>query len=180
MIYNIFGSSIYHRPHFIFKSKSQEFQNRNNGLFSRNETIVAGYFMGMYRDLRMQNVLQATISSSEFISIPTKSVRYIHDNKSWERCYVLLNIISPCLKVLRLADSNLSGMEKVYYFSRTNKKCIEKTISDIDSQRLFPDISSPANVWNDSDDESDEEESISNDFTLYSENIVFCHIKIVE
>ena len=51
MIYNVFGSGIYHKLHFIFKSKSQEFHNRNIGLFSENETRMAGYFMGMHRDL---------------------------------------------------------------------------------------------------------------------------------
>ena len=61
MIYNIFGSGIYHEPHSIFKSKSQEFHNRNIGLFSGNETRKDGYFMGMHRDLQMRKVLQATI-----------------------------------------------------------------------------------------------------------------------
>ena len=41
MIYNIFGSGIYHKPHSIFKSKSQEFHNRNIGIFSGNETGMA-------------------------------------------------------------------------------------------------------------------------------------------
>ena len=36
MIYNIFGSGIYHKPHSIFKSKYQEFHNKNIGLFSDN------------------------------------------------------------------------------------------------------------------------------------------------
>ena len=90
MIYNFFVSGIYHKPHSIFKSKSQELHNINIGLFSGNETRMAGYFMGMHRDLRMRKVLQATISSAEFLSIPTttkftKSVKYIHDEKSWER-----------------------------------------------------------------------------------------------
>ena len=121
MIYNIFGSGIYHKPYSIFKSKYQEFQNRNIGLFSGNETIMAGYFMGMNRDLRMRKFLQDTISYAEFISIPTntkftKALKYIHDNKSWERCYVLLKIIFPCLRVLRLEDINLAGMENVYYY----------------------------------------------------------------
>ena len=61
MIYKIFGSGIYHKPHSIFKFKYQEFHNRNIGLFSGNETIMAGYFMGMHRDLRIPKVLQATI-----------------------------------------------------------------------------------------------------------------------
>ena len=46
------------------------------------------------------------------------------------------------------------------------KQCIDKTKSDIHYQRVLPDISSLANIWNMSDDENDEEESISNDFTL--------------
>ena len=116
MIYNIFGSGIYHKPHSIFKSKSQDFHKRNIGPFSGNETRMAGYFMGMHRDLQMRKFLQATISSSEFLSIPnttkfTKAVKYIHDDKSWERCYVLLKIIFTCLKALRLEDSNLAEMD---------------------------------------------------------------------
>ena len=38
MIYIIFGSGIHHKPHFIFIG---------------NESRMAGYFMGMYQDLRM-------------------------------------------------------------------------------------------------------------------------------
>ena len=90
VIYNIFGVGIYHKPNSIFKYKYQEFHNRNIGLFIENKTRIDGYFMGTHRDLRMRKVLQATVSSAEFISIPnntkfTKEVRYIHDNKSWER-----------------------------------------------------------------------------------------------
>ena len=119
MVYNIFCSGIYHKPPSIFKSKYQEFHNRNIGLFSENETRMAIYFMGMHRYLRMRKVIQATISSAEFISIPTntkfiKAVKYIHDNKSWERCYVIFKILFPCLRFLRLADINLAGIYKIY------------------------------------------------------------------
>ena len=87
--------------------------------------------MAIQKDLRMRKFIQATISSAEFIGIPTnnffdKSVRYIHDNKSWERQYVLLEILFPCLRVLCLADSNRAGMDTVYYYSRVTKQCIEK------------------------------------------------------
>ena len=64
MIYNIFGSGIYHKPHFILKFKSQEFHNRNIGNFSGNETRMSGYFMGVHRDLQIRKVLQATILSA--------------------------------------------------------------------------------------------------------------------
>ena len=90
IIYGIFGSGIYHKPHSIFESNSQDFHNIIIGIFSVNETRMAVYFMGIHIDLQRQNNLQANISSAEFIIIPTnnkfaKSIRYIHDNKSWER-----------------------------------------------------------------------------------------------
>ena len=53
MICNIFGSGIYHNPHSIFKSKEQEFHNRNTGIFSGNETRMAGYLVGVHRDFQV-------------------------------------------------------------------------------------------------------------------------------
>ena len=104
---------------------------------------MAGYFMEMHQDLRMRKALQYTISSTEFIRILTnkkldKAVKYIYDDKSWERFYVLLRIIFSCLKVISLADSNHAGIDKVYYSYRMAKQCIEKKISDLDYQELFP------------------------------------------
>ena len=97
--------------------------------------------MGVHRDMPMRKDLQATISSAEFLSIPatakfTKAVKYIHDEKSWERCYVLLKILHPCLRVLSMSDSNIAGIDKVYYYSRMTKQCIEKTKLDLDYQRV--------------------------------------------
>ena len=47
-IYNLFGSGIYHKPYSIFKSKFYEFHNRKIGLFSGNDTRMAGYFIGIH------------------------------------------------------------------------------------------------------------------------------------
>ena len=87
-IYNLFGSVIYHKPHYILKSKLYEFHNRNIGLFSRNDTRMAGYFIGMHRDLRTRKALLATASSAEFGTMTlnsklSKLVSYIQDNKAW-------------------------------------------------------------------------------------------------
>ena len=61
MISNIYSCGMYHKPNSIFKSKSQDFHNKNIGTFSGNETRVAGCFIGMQRDLQMRKVLQPTI-----------------------------------------------------------------------------------------------------------------------
>ena len=62
-IYNLFESGLYQKPHSIFKSKSYEFHNRNIGLFSGNNTRMAGYVIGIHRDLRMRKALFAKVSS---------------------------------------------------------------------------------------------------------------------
>ena len=74
MIYNIFGSDIYHKPNPTFKSKYQYFHNKNIVVFSVNDTIMSGYFMGMHRDLSIENFIQYTILSAEFIGIPKDNV----------------------------------------------------------------------------------------------------------
>ena len=53
------------------------------------------------------------------------------------------------------------------------KHCIEKTRSDIYYQRGFPKVSSLANIWHTSDDESYEEEPTVKDSILYSKYIYF-------
>ena len=120
-MYNLFVSGIYHKPHSIFKSKSYDFHNRNIGLFSGNYTRTAGYFIAMHRYLRMRKALLATVSSAGFGTMAlnsklSKVVSYIQDKKSWERIYVILKLIFPCLRTLRLADINKAGTEKVLHY----------------------------------------------------------------
>ena len=72
--------------------------NRNIGLFNGNDTRMAGYFIGMHRDLRMRKALLATVSSAEFRTITlnsklSKVVSYIQDKKTLERIFVLLKIL---------------------------------------------------------------------------------------
>ena len=142
-IYKLFGSGIYQKPHSIFKSKSYEFHNRNIGLFSETDTRMDGYFIGMHRDLSVIRALLTTVSSDEFNTMAlnskiSKVVSYIQDKKAWERIYVLLKILFPCLSVLFLADSNKSRMENLFYYARMTKIYIIKSSCDLDNKELFP------------------------------------------
>ena len=93
-IYNLFGSGIYNKPHYVFKSKSYEFHNRNIGLLSDNDTSMAGYFIGMHRYFHMRKLILDIFSSAEFNTMSLNSklfkvVSYIQYNKSYERIYVM-------------------------------------------------------------------------------------------
>ena len=114
---------------------------------------MAGYFIEMHRYLRMRKALLVIVSSAEFNTMAlnsklSKVVSYIQDNKSWERIYVILKILFPFLCTLRLADSNKSVMDKVFYYSRMTKISIIKSSTDLDNKELFPVSSSSSHkVW---------------------------------
>ena len=142
-IYKLFGSGICHKPCSILKLKTYEFHNINVGLFSGNDTRMAGYFIGMYRYLCMRKSIIATVYSAEFNTMSlnpkfSKVVSYIQDNKSGEKIYVLLRILFSFLWVILLAYSNKAGMEKLFYYAIITKINIIKSSSDIDNKELFP------------------------------------------
>ena len=76
----------------------------------------------------------------------SKVVSYIQDKKSWDRIYVLPKILFPCLSTLRLADSNISGMDKIFYYYRMTKISIIKSSTDLDNKELFPVSGSSSSV----------------------------------
>ena len=114
---------------------------------------MAGYFIEIHINLRMRKALLATIFSAELNTMSlnskiSKVVSYIQDNKDWERICVLLKILFPFLRTLRLSDSNKSGMDKVFYYYRMTKISIIKSSTDIDNKELFPvSSSSSQKVW---------------------------------
>ena len=59
-IYNLFGSGIYQKIHYIFKSKSYEFHNKNLSLFSVNDTMMSGYFFGIHKYIFTRKLLIET------------------------------------------------------------------------------------------------------------------------
>ena len=75
-MYKLFSSGIYHKPHYILKSKPYDFYNRNIGLFSENDTKIDFYFIGMQRDLRMRKSLITTVSSSVFNTMSLKLKKF--------------------------------------------------------------------------------------------------------
>ena len=63
-IYNLFGSGIYPKTHSILKLKPYKVHNRNIGLFSRNDTMMAGYLIGMHISVHTRKSLLTTVSAA--------------------------------------------------------------------------------------------------------------------
>ena len=82
----------------------------------------------------MLNSAEETVALNSKLS---KVASYIQDNKYWERIYVLLKILLPCLRIICLVDGNKPGMEKAFYYARTIKISIIKSSYDLDNKEIF-------------------------------------------
>ena len=67
-----------------------------------------------------------------------KVVSYIQDNKYWERMYVILKLLSPCLWLLCIDDSKKLLLRKVYYYFKMTNISILKQSSNLENEELFP------------------------------------------
>ena len=77
---------------------------------------------------------------------------------------MLLKILLPCLQVLRLSDSNKTGIDKVLYYYIMKNIFIIKSSSDLDNKELFPvSGSSSQKVWILSYSDTEEEENMDTD-----------------
>jgi hypothetical protein len=129
-IYRVFGSGAMHSPYALFQRHARAFNNgRPIGLLQAYDTRMAGYFMVMHRDLRLKQVLQATVAGRNFISLkiskskdPTATIR---DELEYQRVFHMLQATFPALMILRLADSNKPGMDQIYYLTRKATEEIE-------------------------------------------------------
>ena len=59
-----------------------------------------------------------------------------------------MNLLFPCLRVIRLADSNLERSNKVYYYYRITKLYIQKYCSDFEDKDILPLSNSSTDIWN--------------------------------
>ena len=67
-------------------------------------------------------------------------LRAEHDIKNgayWKRVYIMLRTLWPVLKLLRIADSNKPGMDRLYYLTYKAMMAIEKSVDCLDDPTLF-------------------------------------------
>ena len=74
-------------------------------------------------------------------SFAEKAAEDIKDRNLWKIMYRLLRVLFPALWLLRLADSNRAGTDKVYYYSQKTSAAIERSVQVLDDLDLFPKLS---------------------------------------
>jgi hypothetical protein len=164
-IYRVFGSGAMHSPYALFQRHARAFNNRRPiGLLRASDTIMAGYFMAMHRDLRLKQALQATAEGRYFISLkiskskdPTATIR---DELEYQHVFHLLRATFSALMILRLADSNKPGMGQIYYLTHKATETIEHGIIYLNNKTWFPDTMPDVREFEEMLEEEEESEEL--------------------
>ena len=136
------------------------------GLIQTADTRMAGYFIAMHCILQLRDPLLATINSVHFKAITSKKKmlnavsELLLDPEFWNSLQISLRALFPPLRVLRLADKFLAGMDKLFYYVRMTDKALQKSADNLDLMTYF--TGQETDEEEDSDGDSDESNA-SND-----------------
>jgi hypothetical protein len=94
----------------------------NNGIFlgftKPSECRMAGEQIALTPLLRLRDALKSTINSKEFMDLNNfKPETFVLNNDNfWLYLFVMCSALYAPMHVLRLADQQVPGMEKLYYY----------------------------------------------------------------
>ena len=94
-----------------------------------------GCSIGLLRLIRLRDALVATSLSPEFkrLNVWRDFCSLLQDDDLWELIFAVSRALYPAMRVLRLADCKVAGMEKLYYYVRMTDKMMAKYVPDIES-----------------------------------------------
>ena len=97
---------------------------------------MAGWIIAFHCLMRLKEPLISTVSCAEWHNYKFGSSNkkkkdapnhIVNDPKFWQEVCILVQAMYPVLRVLRLADSNSAGMDKLYYYVRQTMVALEKS-----------------------------------------------------
>jgi hypothetical protein len=88
------------------------------GFTKPSECRMVGEQIALTRLLRLRDALKSTINSKEFMDLNNfKSDTFVLNNDNfWLYLFVMCRALCAPMRVLRLADQQVPGMKKLYYY----------------------------------------------------------------
>ena len=132
---NYFGS-VRHAPSAMFRKHSKDHNNGISLSFIKiAETRMGGNIIALLRPLRLRDPLVATIVTAEFRKLNCwRSFSSLAQNEGlWEYIFKVCRAFYPVMRVLRLADSKIPVMDKLYFYVRMADHMMEKYLPDVES-----------------------------------------------
>ena len=132
---NYFGS-VRHSPAAMFRQHSKD---HNNGIplsfIKIAETRMGGKIIALLRLLRLRDPLVSTIVSSEFrkLNVWRAFCSLAQKDELWQYIFSVCRAFYPVMRVLRLADSKIAVMDKLYFYVRMADTMMEKYLPAVES-----------------------------------------------
>ena len=106
---------------------------------------MGGYFYAFHCLLRLYHPLLKAVNSNEWkndVSLKNNNLKTLVENiikypKFFEKIKIIVLILFPVIKTLRLSDCNQPGMDKIYYYVKETTKYINAMSSTFET--LFDD-----------------------------------------
>jgi hypothetical protein len=97
---------------------------------------MAGECIALTRLLRLREALKATINSKEFLDLNSfKPETFVLNNNSfWLYLFVMCRAMYAPMRVLRLADQQVPGKEKLYYYVLQTDWMLLKWLPDAEAR----------------------------------------------
>ena len=114
----------------------------NNGIFlgftKPSECRMAGEQITLTRLLRLRDALKSTISSKEFMDLNNfkPETFVLNSDNFWLYLFVMCRSLYSPMRVLRLADQQVPGMEKLYYYVLQTDRMLLRWLPDAEIRVL--------------------------------------------
>jgi hypothetical protein len=114
----------------------------NNGIFlgftKPSECRMAGEQIALTRLLRLRDALKSTINSKEFMDLNNfkPETFVLNSDNFWLYLFVMCRALYSPMRVLRLADQQVPGMEKLYYYVLQTDRMLLRWLPDAEMRVL--------------------------------------------
>ena len=141
MIYSVFGSGSRHMAYAVFQEFAKKYNNgKTIGLVRCAGTRFAGWFYAFHRLIKLWTPLKETINSDTWIDdVKFKKKGQKEQIQQIIKCDAYVNTLKlivlmmlPAIKCLRLADRNLPGMDQIHFYTRQTTARIQKMALTLD------------------------------------------------
>ncbi len=108
----------------------------NNGIFlgfsKPSECRMAGEQIALTHLLRLRDALKSTINSKEFMDLNNfkPETFVLNSDNFWLYLFVMCHALYSPMRVLRLADQQVQGMEKLYYYVLQTDRMLLRWLPD--------------------------------------------------
>ena len=130
--HKVFGSTM-HGPHSVYrKHTKQHYNGREINLLRPSECRLAGEVLQFLQGFHLKTSLQTCTLDSIFVDYKKFGfvIDIINSSAYWNCLFAIIQACYPILRILRIANTMIGGMDKLYYYMRQTDRLLEPAMKN--------------------------------------------------